>query len=234
MEGVLTLPGIHHELGHSVFARDRQFVRELGRVVDKFFDDEKKKLGPLAPKKRSEQEAAFDAAARYWSESQLAEVFCDVFAGYVCGPGNLISVTDLHLAEGPNPYLISNTMHPPGAARVSMCERALSPMQRGHALVRDTLGDWHNFVAKSTPDASYQRCCPPALLQILADRVNELIATHLPAVPRYTKPLTTLDEARVIPTQLPLEDAINAGHVVLLASPTEFPSWWKSAGAVLC
>lgn len=228
-ETILEVPGIYHEFGHSVFARDDVFRREMSLVVKRHFDQLKQQAGPMPPDQKALRDQELDRAASSWGALWLAEIFCDLFAGYVCGPANFASMIDLGRAQGFPPYLLASNSHPPNYARVMACHFALSDKQRQHPTVQKNHDTWQNFARDFTPAQDYKLRCSENLLKSLADIVNPLIAQHLPNTPRYAKLPTDLAEARSVKTGIELEDLINAGVTILFEAPDEFPVWQQSA-----
>lgn len=228
LESFLCLPGIYHEFGHNVFLTHDEFLIELRRAVVDYFDAEKARLGPMMPELRKRREAELDEAAAYWDDLRLTELFCDLFAGYVCGPVNLISIMDLAMADGlPPTELITD--YPPNASRVAACHHILSTVQKTQPLLEDMFSDWQDYERRFSPVASYGTFCPPALVLKLADSAKMLLTTLLPNVQTYADLLPTLDEARAVNAGIGLERLLNSGAVVLLEAPTEFDAWWRRA-----
>lgn len=227
-ESFLSLPGVYHELAHSA---ERQFPRiivRLRQVIVQHYNEERTKVGPLPPKILPQSLREIDLAESYWDDLQLAEIFCDVFAGYACGPSNLLSMIDLARAQG-SPQTSMDPGHPPHAARVEVCHAALEAPQQQDALAAAAFRDWRNLVARETPGALYRRCCHPQLIDKLAVACNEEIATHLPTMPRHTSLLPTLEAARVAEHGNQLREVIASGMVILWQSPGEFQVWRAKA-----
>ncbi|ODU24918.1 MAG: hypothetical protein ABS95_01295 [Verrucomicrobia bacterium SCN 57-15] len=229
LETILEVPGIYHEFGHSVFARDDVFFREMSSIVKRHFAQLKQQAGPIPPAQKALRDQELDRAASSWSALWLAEIFCDLFAGYVCGPANLASMVDLGRAQGFPPYLLASNSHPPNGARVSASYFALSDQQRQHSTVQKIHDAWQNFARGFTPGQDYKLRCAEDLLRSLADAVNALIAQHLPNIPRYTKMPADLTAARGVKAGIELEDLINAGVTILFEAPHEFPKWQQSS-----
>lgn len=229
LETILEVPGIYHEFGHSVFAKDDVFLREMSLIVKQHFAQLKQQAGPIPPAQKALRDQELDRAASSWSALWLAEIFCDLFAGYVCGPANLASMVDLGRAQGFPPYLLASNSHPPNGARVLASCFALSDQQRQHPTVQKIHDAWQNFARGFTPGQDYKLRCAEDLLRSLADAVNDLIAQHLPNIPRYTKTPADLATARSVKAGIELEDLINAGVTILFEAPHEFPKWQQSS-----
>jgi len=226
LESFLSLAGIYHELGHSVFLVDKEFLIQLTVEVKTYFDDEKAKLGPMTPELHARMVADIDDAARYWDDLRLAEIFCDLFGSYVCGPANVISVMDLAMARGlPPTELISD--YPPNAVRVWACHHILSVVQKTQPLLEEAFADWEAYESKFAVTPNYGKYCPPVLVQRLADKTADLIINRL-GTPRYGNLLPSLADARAVQAGINLEDLLNAGAVVLLEAPSEFDAWRRA------
>jgi hypothetical protein len=229
LETILEVPGIYHEFGHSVFARDDVFLREMTAIVKRHFTQLKQQPGPIPEAQKVRREEDLDQAAKSWSSLWLAEIFCDLFSGYVCGPANIASMVDMGRSQGRPPFVMASNSHPPNCARVLSSYLALSEQQRRHPTMNKIHVAWHNFIRGFTPGQDYRVCCSEDLLGALANAVNALIAQHLPKVPRYTKPLVDLPTARNVQAGIPLEDLINAGVTILFEAPDEFGAWQQAS-----
>ncbi len=229
LETILEVPGIYHEFGHSVFARDDVFLREMSSIVKRHFVQLKQQAGPIPPVQKALRDQELDRAANSWSALWLAEVFGDLFAGYVCGPANLASMVDLGRAQGFPPYLLASNSHPPNCARVLVSYFALSDQQRQHPTVQKIHDAWQHFARGFTPGQDYKLRCAEDLLRSVANAVNALIAQHLPNIPRYTKMPPDLASARAVKAGIALEDLINAGVTILFEAPAEFSAWQQSS-----
>jgi hypothetical protein len=229
LETILEVPGIYHEFGHSVFARDEVFRQHLSTIVKTHFAQLKQQHAPISPDQKALRDKEIDGAAASWGALWLAEIFCDLFASYVCGPAYLASIVDLGRARGFPPYTLASNSHPPNGARVMASYFALSDQQRQHPTVQKMYAAWQNFTSTFTPGQDYRIRCSEELLKSLALEVNALIAQLLPNVPRYTKTPTDLVAARHVQAGIPLEDLINAGVSILFEAPDEFANWQQSA-----
>ncbi len=228
-ETILEVPGIYHEFGHSVFARDDVFFRDLSIVVKTHFTQLKLQRTPISPDQKVLRDKEIDGAGASWGALWLAEIFCDLFASYVCGPANIASMVDLGRAQGFPPYMVASNSHPPTGARVMASYFALSDQHRQHPTVQKIYSAWQNYTNTFTPGQEYRLRCSEELLKSLAQEVNALIAHHLPDVPRYTRTPTDLAAARNVQAGIPLEELINAGVSILFEAPDEFATWQKSA-----
>lgn len=229
LETILEVPGVYHEFGHSVFAKDDVFLREMSAIVKRHFTHLKQQAGPIPPAQKALRDQELDGAAKSWGSLWLAEIFCDLFAGYVCGPANLASMVDLGRAQGFPPHILASNSHPPNCGRVIASWFALSDQQRTHPTMVKIHDTWQNFARGFTAGQDYKLRCSEDLLRSLAEAVNTLIAQHLPDIPRYTKLPTELAAARAVKGSIPLEDLINAGVTILFEAPDEFSAWQRAA-----
>lgn len=226
---ILEMPGIYHEFGHSAFARDPVFLDEMSKAVTAHFSALKQQAGPMPPAQKDLRDKEIDKAAANWTPFWLAEIFCDLFAGYICGPANVASMIDLGRAHGRGPFLLTSNSHPPNGARVISSYFALSDAQRQDPLMVKIWAAWTNFTGGFNAGSDYKLSCSDDLLRLLADTVNNLIATHLPNIPRYTKLPTTLADAKNVQAGLLLEDLLNAGVTILFEAPADFEGWLQTA-----
>jgi hypothetical protein len=228
-ETILEAPGIYHEFGHSVFARDDIFRQALSNVVKAHFAQLKQQNAPISPAQKALRDKELDGAAASWGGLWLAEIFCDLFATYVCGPAYLALMVDLGRARGVHPFTLTSNSHPPNGARVLAAYVALSDQQRQHPTVQKIYAAWQNYTNSFTPGQEYRLRCSEELLNSLAREVHALIALQLPKVPRYSKTPTDLADARNVKAGISLEELINAGVSILFEAPGEFATWQKSA-----
>ena len=228
-ETILEAPGIYHEFGHSVFARDDIFRQDLSTVVKTHFAHLKQQNAPISPDQKVLRDKELDGAAASWGGLWLAEIFCDLFAIYVCGPAYLALMVDLGRARGAPPFTLTSNSHPPNGARVLASYLALTDQQRQHPTVQKIYAAWQNFTNSFTPGQDYRLRCSEELLRSLTQKVHALLAQYLPDVPRYAKTPTDLAAARNVQAGIPLEELINAGVSILFEAPDEFAAWQKSA-----
>jgi len=229
LDTILELPGIYHELGHNVFARDDTFRRELAEIVKQYFATAKHLAGPMSAAQKATRDRELDAAALSWTEGRLAEVFCDLFAGYVSGSANFGSIVEMSIMTATNPYLTTSPRHPPEAARVRLSYLLLTDEQKQNRTVENIRDAWNTFSGKFTSDLRYRQSCADQLLRELASRTLALLSERLPDLPRYTAALPSLNAASAIGAGVTVEDVINAGVVILFEAPDEFLNWQKQA-----
>lgn len=223
-ETFLSLPGVYHEFGHCAENRHREITETLRKLVTDFFAAEKLRIGPLPPALRKRRADEMDAAVAYWDETRLAEIFCDVFAGYTCGSANFLSMIDLARSSGLRPCSVDHP-YPPHAARVGIAYHTMTPTQRTQPIVAGAWHDWVQFETQSPQPTRFQVFCPPALITLLASTANDLIARYLPATPRNLALLPELDVAFCAMPGDNLEQIITAGTVVLWEAPGDFLVW---------
>jgi hypothetical protein len=227
-EAFLSLPGIYHEFGHCVERQFGEIIGQLRVAVVEYFAEEKLKIGPLPPLIRKNRADELDRAVEYWDKVRLAEIFCDVFAGYVCGATNLLSMVDLARANGVQPCSMAHA-YPPFSTRVEVSYWALSDMQRDEPLVKTAWKDWKDFEARFPQPTAFLVRCPQRLTHKLGLVCNEQIARLLPGTPRYTAALPTLADAVAAQNGDDLRGLISCGMVVLWETPHDFLVWRAKA-----
>jgi hypothetical protein len=234
LESIMELPGIYHELGHSVFSQNDEIGRRLGAVVKAHFDGLRRNVGPLPQEQKDARDREIDTGAQYWNRERLSEVFCDVFASYVCGSANIISMMDLGMRGNLDPYeIFLSDEHPPNAARVFAAHCALDAPAQNQPLLQTIYSDWTEYERRFPKNRRYMVFCAPELLRgLTAEMVNSLSAI-LPEVPRYLKPLPLLADALAVEASIDLEDLISAGVVVLFDAPTQFGLWQQKARTLI-
>jgi hypothetical protein len=233
LETVLELPGVYHELGHNAFARDEEYRKELEAVVKNHFETAKNLAGPMPAAQKAVRDKQLDDAARSWSEARLAEIFCDLFAGYVSGSANYGSIVEMGMMGATNPFIMSSPRHPPESARVQLAYFALSDEQKQNGTVQNIREVWKTFSGKFTSDLRFRHSCSDDLLSALASRTISLLQQRLPNLPRYQPALPTLEAAKTISKGATLEELINAGIVILFEAPDDFFNWQQQTKSLI-
>lgn len=229
---VLSLPGIFHEFGHCVVSKHREIVFALEEAVAEHFESERHKLGPMLPAQRAKRLRQIDDAASYWDEHRLVEMFCDVFASYICGAVNVLSMVDLSRANTMDPYAV-DCDYPPHATRISVSYLALSADQRQGAGVSEVWSDWQQMATRLTVTNEYKAFCPDALVARLATRSVELIAHYQPGTPRQNIPPAPPDQALQAAIADDLCDAATSGLTVIWHTPHSYDRWMAGFHAML-
>jgi hypothetical protein len=231
---LLDWPGLYHELGHNVFENYSAIGAALSQVVSKFFTEFRQQAGPMSPVQHAERQRALQQAERYWSVGRLNELFCDVFATFTCGPAHYISCIDLALRNDDDPFLVdSEDVHPPLAARVYACYRALFKTHRGEPIVISARDTWQAYQQRQPGSAQYDLTCPSDLLDRLVRAATQNIQQYLPMTKRYSKLLPNENEIEQLPVSASLEDILNQGAKLLLTHPEHYAQWEVSAYQML-
>jgi hypothetical protein len=229
---VLSLPGIFHEFGHCVVSKHRAIVRGLEKTVADYFNSERHKIGPMLPAQRGNRLKQIEAAAAYWDEHRLVELFCDVFASYTCGAVNVLSMVDLARANTEDPFSV-NCEYPPHATRISISYLALTDEQRQEAGVSGVWRDWQQMAGGMTVTNEYTAFCPDALIAAFATRSIELIQEHQPATPRQIALPLPPDQALECGCGGDLCDLTASGLTVIWHSPHCYGKWLHGFHATL-
>jgi hypothetical protein len=229
LDKCLTFPGIFHEFGHSVFLRFADFYDAMKREVEAHFDVMRKAIGPVPEEERQKQLARFQVAQEYWDDNRLAEIFCDLFGQYVAGCANMISMIDLSMAQGQPACDESIIGYPPDAARVKVCEYALTPEQAALEFIKDLLAGWEQYADIEFAGSFYRDVCHEKLLRRLTTVVLDLLSTLMPNTPRNVSLLPNIDAATAPFETLSFEELTQRGIAILLLRPDFFDSWWREA-----
>jgi hypothetical protein len=230
LETVMELPGIYHELGHSVFAEHDKIGIRLGIVVKTHFDAMKRSIGPLPAEQKDARDKEIDTALRYWNRERLSELFCDVFASYVCGSANITSMMDMGMRGNRDPFEIFLTdEHPPEAARLFAAYSALDAPAQNQPLLQTIYAEWIQYERQFAKDRRYRIFCSDELLSALTGEMANTLSSLVPAIPRYLKTLPSLDDAIAVDAPINLEDLISAGVTVLFEAPDRFATWQRKA-----
>jgi hypothetical protein len=229
LDSFLSLPGIYHEFGHSAFRQFPALLAAMRKVCADYFDEVVRRLGPMQPNLRDAQLKRFKKAQDFWTDRRLEELFCDLFAQYIAGCANLISMIDLSMAQGRPTFDMEDPDYPPDAARVRACELALNTAQAADAQTQNLMQEWEDYAARF-PESQYCRdACPKELLRALAESVFTTLAVEAPKLPKLSVPPPDVSVAFTPAQSITLEDAIQQGMSVLSWHRDNFESWWQDA-----
>lgn len=231
LDKCLTFPGAFHEFGHSVFLHFSDFYDAMNREVEAHFEAMRRAIGPVPPEERQAQLDRFQEAQDYWDDSRLAEIFCDLFGQYVGGCANMISMIDLSMAQGQPACDASTPGYPPDAARVKVCEYALTPEQADCDAIKDLMGEWEKYAEIDNAGFFYRDVCHEKLLRRFTVVVLELLGTLMPNTPRSVGLLPEIDAATAPFDSLTFEEITQRGMAILISRPDFFDSWWREARA---
>lgn len=231
---LLGMATLFHELGHNTFRRFPTIVDDLAAVISDYFSEFQQQAGPLTPEEMAERNRIIDEALNYWKLERLDEVFSDIFATFVCGPAYYLSSVDMALTLAGNPFDVDPIdVHPPPAARVHVCHKALASHYLNESpisLVHDTWNDYTRTLGRSS---QFELTCAPELLDRLVQTSMQSIETRLPEAKRYEHPLPIQTGSVEIPSDATLEILLNQGGQILLTKPDCYEDWEKEALQVL-
>lgn len=229
LDKCLSLPGVFHELGHSVFLKFLEILTAMQKEVTEHFDSMRKGIGPVKETVKDKQIERLNEAQQYWDEDRLAELFCDVFAQYVSGCANIVSMIDLSMAEGQPACKTDVEGYPPDAARVKVCEYASTDEQLASVPVKDLLKNWEDYADIDNAPSFYRDVCHDKLLRRLSACIVKLISTLMPNTPKSVSVLPTFEEATAPFDTLTFEEAAQRAIAIQVFKPAMFDSWWREA-----
>ena len=180
LDKCLSLPGAFHEFAHSIFLRFGEFLAAMSAEVIAYFEALKRGIGPVPEDQRQRITKGFDRAQAFWTDSRLAELFCDLFAQYVAGCANMISMVDLCMGTGQPPWDTEIKGYPPFAARVRVCQLSLTPEQAASDEMKGLLADWNQYANYDTSDSFYREVCSDKLLHRFTAAVLDLLPKLMP------------------------------------------------------
>ena len=85
------MAGVYNELGHDVFQRFKEIADSLATTASFYFSEFRQSGSRMSPEKREERNRAIEDAITYWGIERLNELFCDIYASFVCGPAYYFS-----------------------------------------------------------------------------------------------------------------------------------------------
>ncbi len=227
LDKFLSLPGVYHEYGHSVWAKFPAVLAAMRDVVQKHFEELRRRIGPTQPQLRAAQLKRFQDAEDFWNDRRLEELFCDLFAQYICGCANIISMIDLSMAEGRPVSDIADLDYPPDGARVRACVMMLNADQADEASMYELQEEWEDYAQQFNHSLLYRDACAEPVLRQLGDLVFVALAQQMPALPKCDEPLPDVQEAFTPSKTVLFEDAVLQGFAVLAWRRDNFESWWK-------
>lgn len=233
------MPGLYHELGHNVFERFPEIAEELAMAVTQHFAQFRRKAGPITPEQRYERDQAINDALEYWERGRLNELFCDIFATFVCGPAHYASCVDMGLRDDRDPFQVDEVdVHPPLSVRIYACYRSLTPEQRKEKVMMVLYNTWKGHEKARTGNGTFDLVCSRALVDRLVETSIRCIAQVLPTLNRYNKPLLEDEKADEVSQKSSLEDILNQGMNLLFIHPERYADWerdvFKLLGSTAC
>jgi hypothetical protein len=228
------MAALYHELGHDLFQQFPGIVQNLARVVYIYFSQLRLSIGTMSPEKRSERNKLIDDALNYWNAERLDELFSDIYATFVCGPAHYFSSVDVAIRMGRKPFHINVAdVHPPWAARIDACYRALLPVYENEDKVRAICRVWDSYASIQTKDTNYDFLYPDDLIEQLVDIAVQNIEQFVPDAQRYSKSLQDFAETDETYAEKNLEDILNERLVILLTKPSQYLNWERNVVSVL-
>jgi hypothetical protein len=229
LDSFLSLPGVYHELGHSAFARFPSILTAMQQVVRTHFRDLVQQVGPMQPALRDAQLKRFEQAEEFWTDRCLEELFCDLFAQYIGGCANVVSMIDLSMAKGRPTYEMDSLDYPPDSARVRICAWSLTTGQANEASTKHLLAEWEEYAQQFSDSQFYRDACGEVLLKQLGKTVFAELAAEMPKLPKNEASPPDVKVAFTPTPTLSFEDAIQQGCSVLAWNRDNFESWWQDA-----
>lgn len=229
LDSFLSLPGVYHEFGHSVFARFTSLLASMRRVVHTHFQQLVRQLGPMQPALRAAQINRFQQAENFWTDRCLEELFCDLFAQYIGGCANVVSLIDLSMAKGAPTFDMDSSDYPPDAARVRACASVLTANQAAEAATKHLLEEWEEYSQRFSDSQFYRDACSENLLGQLGQAAFTGLSSEMPNLPKNEAPPPDVQVAFTPVQSLTLEEAIQRGCAVLAWNRDNFESWWEDA-----
>lgn len=229
LDSFLSLPGVYHEFGHSVFARFPSLLASMRQVVGTHFLELVRQLGPMQPGIRTAHIKRFQLAEEFWTDRCLEELFCDLFAQYIGGCANIVSMIDLSMAKGSPTYEMDSPSYPPDAARVRVCASVLTVSQANEPSTEQLLKEWEEYAQQFSDSQLYRDACSEKLLGQFGRIAFATLATEMPRLPKSEIPPPDVQTAFTPTPSIAFEEAIQLGCAVLAWRRDNFESWWQDA-----
>ncbi len=223
---LLDMPGLYHELGHNVFDRFTKIAKVLRVAVSEHSALLHTKAGSLTPGLGNRWDSIANDVLEYWRASRLGELFCDIFATFVCGPAHYISCIDMGLRSDCDPFIVDNRdVHPPFSACIYVCYKSLSIIYANEPIIVMVRNAWEDYEETCKRDESFELVCSEALLDCLVDASICCIRELLPNAQYYSTTLPCDEELECITEEMSLEEMINRGTKILFTYPERYANW---------
>ena len=199
----------------------------MQQVVRTHFQELVRQLGPMQPGIRAAQINRFQLAEEFWTDRCLEELFCDLFAQYIGGCANIVSMIDLSMAKGSPTYEMDSPSYPPDAARVRVCASVLTVNQATEASTEYLLKEWGEYAQQFSDSQLFRDACSENLLGQFGQVAFATLAAEMPKLPKSEIPPPDVHTAFTPTTSIFFEDAIQHGCAVLSWRRDNFESWWQ-------
>lgn len=224
----LDMPGLYHEFGHNVSRKLPRIVDILTVAVSEHFADLLRNADSLISKIRDERNLAINNALEYWNIERQNELFCDIFATFVCGPAHYISCIDMALRSDRDSFHVDDEdVHPPFSARVYACYKSLNLIYSHEPIVVMAQNAWKGYEDMQRRNGEFDLICSETLLDCLVGTAIRCIRELLPGAKYYSTPLPCDEELEHIPEEMSLADILNRGAKILFTYPERYADWEK-------
>ena len=229
----VSLSGIslfQHELGHNVFYKNiDKLENELFSIVHSYFSNMGISSGPLDPMVRQERDKKIQMSTVYWNNERLNELFCDIYATYICGPSYYFSNIDVAIRTGTEPKLVDqNDEHPPWDTRIYACYKTLLEIHREEEVVKSMNNLWEKYLKIKKNDPLCNFTCSHNLIDKIVEGSIKNIKELLPSASPCCEPLLDHSELDKI-SSLTLKHILDNQLVKILKDPNNYPKWERNA-----
>ena len=220
---LLGLPIFHHELGHSIFKQFGEIGENLNVVINDHFELLKRSSGSLTPDQKNIRDQNINSAIMYWNIERLNEIFCDIFATYVCGPANYYSNVDTAIKNGDIFNVFTHSPHPPWAVRVLASYNTLQDDQKSHEIVEIIKNSWEKQELTDHKHPIFDLYCSEELINKIINQAVFDIEEKL-AVKRCSKLIDSSIEIENV-NNFSIQEILNNGLHILLKDPKGYIPW---------
>jgi hypothetical protein len=119
--------------------------------------------------------------------------------------------------------------YPADAARVKVCEYALTSDQAASAEVKGLLADWEQYAEVDNADTFYREACSEKLLRRFTTVILNLLGRLMPGTPRNVSLLPNIDTILGPYDTVTFEDVTQRAITVLMKRADIYDSWWREA-----
>ncbi|MTK10839.1 MAG: hypothetical protein F8N39_01580, partial [Clostridiaceae bacterium] len=158
----------YHEFGHNVIAKFPEITTNLLRIVYTHYDELKQNVGIMNPQQRDQRNEQIGNAIRYWDNTKLNELFCDIFATYICGPPYYYSNVDFAIKIDSDIFNVEKpSTHPCWAVRVRSSYNTLLDVHKTDEVVEVTKRSWEEHKKNFSKGPFFELFCSELLVNKL-------------------------------------------------------------------
>ncbi|WP_414469828.1 hypothetical protein [Methanobacterium sp. ACI-7] len=225
---IIGMSYFYHEMGHNVFQKFQEELSE-GLFIDlnEYFNAIKSSISGLNADQQNKLDEMVKYGKNYWNSQRLNELFCDIYAAFVSGPCYFYSSVDMVIKWSNSPFLLTQDVHPPWAARINACYKTIQHFHSDDDIITKTKNLIDRYMNLQSKNIDFNFICSDVLIDRFVKTSIEFINTYLSTSPCIGS--IDYDELSILPNSSILKDVLNGGLGILLDDPSNYIKWEKSA-----